>query len=180
MCSCNNHRSYLPPGHQPVHAFLRKHRDALRGISVLAVALAAAGLVAYLLTPTDIERAEADLKKGWAVVNTLEDEAIQASKDARGHSKRAAEYRQAEEEDKDTGDAAFLEWCWSSAHGHKQLSKAKWARRENSLPLAAESRRLLAEAECEILRAKDARDQGTPYKVAPRVREILAPVLGSH
>lgn len=64
------------------------------------------GLLVYLFGPTDINRAEADLKKAWVVVNTFEDEALQASKDARGHSKRAAEFRQAAEEDKDSAEAA--------------------------------------------------------------------------
>lgn len=181
MCSCNDRRPDVPPWLRSVRIHLHRNREGLLALAALiAFVVGVVGLLFYLFGPTDIDRAEADLKKAWVVVNTLEDEAIQAGKDARGHSKRAAEYRQAEEEDKDTGDAAFLEWCDSSAHGHKQLSKAKWARRENTLHLAAEYRRLLAEAESEILRAKDARDRGTPYKVAPRVREILAPVLGTH
>ena len=72
-----------------------------------------------------------------------------------------------------------MEWIAASADAHTQLSKANWERRDNGLHLAAEYRRLIAEAECEILRAKDARDHGTPYKVAPRVRDLLAPVLNT-
>lgn len=181
MCSCNNHRSDVPQWVRVLGLDDRRNRQALLAIAALvAVVAGVVGLVIYFFGPTDIDRAEADLKKAWVVVNTLEDDAIQASKDARGHSKRAAEYRQAAEEDKDSTDTARVEWFESSAHGHKKLSKANWERRDNTLHLAAEYRRLLAEAECEILRAKDARDRGTPYKVAPRVREILAPVLGTH
>lgn len=181
MCTCNDPRPDIPPWLRSVGIHLQRNREPFLAIAaLLAVVAGVVGLLVYLFGPTDIDRAEADLKKAWVVVNTLEEDAIQASKDARGHSKRAAEFRQAAEEDKDSTDTTRVEWFESSAHGHKQLSKANWERRDNTLHLAAEYRRLLAEAECEILRAKDARDRGTPYKVAPRVREILAPVLGTH
>lgn len=179
-CSCNDRRSDVPPWLRSLHTYARRNRDELLVAALVLLIAGLFGLLAYTLSPTDIEKAEADHEKAWAVVNTLEEESVQAGKDARHHSKRASESRQAAEEDKDSTDTALVEWFESSAHGHKQLSKANWERRENTLHLAAEYRRLLAEAECEILRAKDARDRGTPYKVSPRVREILAPVLGTH
>jgi hypothetical protein len=173
MCSCNQSRTDTASQRQ--RAVARTH--AICGALSVAIAAALGGLLFYLRSPTDIERAEADLKKAWVVVNTLDEEAAEAGKNARGHAKRAAEYRQTAADEKDSTDTPRQEWIESNASGHKKLSKANWDRRDNALHLAAEYRRLVAEADCEILRAKDARDRGTPYKVAPRVREILTPVL---
>lgn len=181
MCAPCHRDSEIPDWIWSFQAFAWRHRESIRPAAAAAVVLVAlAGLLVYLLSPSDMERAEADIKKAWVVVQDLEDESDQQGKDARGHSQRAAEYRDAGNETKAATDETYLEWCDSSAHAHRQLAKAKRARRDNTLHLAAEYRRLLSEAECEILRAKDARDRGTPYKVAPRVRDILAPVLGSH
>jgi hypothetical protein len=182
MCSCNSRSSDIPPWLRSLHASARRHRNDLLAVVALGVTVAAlAGLLFYFFGPTDIDRAEADLKKAWAVLNALEEETAQARNDARGHTKRAAEYREVAEADKanTTPDAARAEWIAASADAHAQLSKANWERRDNGLHLAAEYRRLIAEADCEILRAKNARDRGTPYKVAPRVRNLLAPLLAA-
>lgn len=180
MYSCNHARSDIPAWLQAVHTFLWRHRDTVRGTTALVVLAALGGLVVSLLGPTDIGRAEGDLKKAWAVLNALEDETVQAGNDARGHTKRAAQYRKAVDEGKDPTDTPRAEWLSASADGHARLAKANWERRDNGLHLAAEYRRLIAEADCEILRAKDARDRGTPYPVAPRVRALLTPVLSGH
>lgn len=180
MCSCNSRGSDIPPWLRSFHTSVRRHRNDILAVVALGVTVAAlAGLLFYLFGPTDIDRAEADLKKAWAVLNALEDETAQARNDARGHTKRAAEYRKIADEDKDSADTPRVEWYAASADSHAQLAKANWERRDNGLHLAAEYRRLIAEADCEILRAKTARDRGTPYKVAPRVRDLLAPLLAA-
>lgn len=180
MCSCNNRGSDIPPWLRALGTSVRRNRSDILGVVALLVLVAAlAGVLLYLFGPSDIDRAEADLKKAWAVLNALEEETAQARNDARGHTKRAAEYRKVADEDKDSTDAPRAEWYAASADSHAQLAKANWERRDNGLHLAAEYRRLIAEADCEILRAKNARDRGTPYKVAPRVRDLLAPLLAA-
>lgn len=181
MCSCNDRPSDIPPWLRPLCANVQKHRDAFLAFAALVAVLAALiGTAAYFFGPTDIDRAEADLKKARRIVNEIEEESSQAAKDARGHEKRAAECRRIAEQETDSTDDARVEWVESSARGHKQLSKANWERRDNCLHLAAEYRLLLAEAESEVLRAKNARDRGTPFQVAPRVRDILTPILAAH
>jgi hypothetical protein len=180
MCSCNSRSSDIPPWLRSLHTSVRRHRNDLLAVVALGIAVTAlAGLLFYFFGPTDIDRAEADLKKAWAVLNALEDETAQARNDARGHTKRAAELRKVADEDKDSTDAPRMEWIAASADSHAQLAKANWERRDTGLHLAAEYRRLIAEADCEILRAKNARDRGTPYKVSPRVRDLLAPLLAA-
>jgi hypothetical protein len=180
MCSCNRHRTDIPHWLCALCSHVRRNRPEFLAFSVLAaVAAALIGVLAYQFRPGDIDRAEADLKKAWAVLNALEEETAQACNDARGHTKRAAEYRKVADEDKDSSDTPRVEWYAASADSHAQLAKANWERRDNGLHLAAEYRRLIAEADCEILRAKTARDRGTPYPVAPRVHDLLAPLLAA-
>lgn len=145
-------------------------------IALLAVAISAAVVVQHF-TPTDLERAEADLVKARAVVCAHEDEAIACGTDAKGHRLRAAEHQKKADEYRDTTDTDWLAWHRAMADGHAQLARTRSARRDTLTHLTALNLRLLAEAECEILRAKDARDRGTAYEVAPRVRAILSPVL---
>jgi hypothetical protein len=178
MCSCNERPPDAHPWRDALNAFVWRHRDDIRGIIVVAVGLAAvAGALAYRFSPTDIERAEADLVKARAIVCALDDESEVQQKEAAKHSARASEFRKIADENKDTKDTPWLEWHRAMADGHSQLYRAKRDRRDNLTHLTAVYLRLIAEAECEILRAKDARNRGTPYKVTPRVRDILAPIL---
>lgn len=157
-----------------------KHRAVVGPVAAVAVVLTGlVGGLCYLFGPDDIARAESDLKRAWVVLNAIEEESTKARNDARGHTKRAAAYRKVADEDKDPTDTPRAEWLAASADCHSQLANANWQRRDNGLHLAAEYRRLIAEADCEILRAKDARDSGTPYKVAPRVRDLLTPILAA-
>lgn len=148
------------------------------------LALAATGATAAVLmqrpAPTDIDQAEANLHTSWAVINRLEDEADEQQLASRGHRKRAAEHQKMVDENKDDPDAPWVEWHRASADGHSRLATATSARRDNLLQLSAEYRRRIAEANCTILQARDTRDRGTPMTVAPRVREILRPVLSNH
>ncbi len=183
MCSCNGQRTDFPPWRESLQVFVWRYRDQLRaalGLAAAAVTLAVlaalAGLVVYSFTPTDIERAEADVRKARAVVVALEWEAGSCSKDAEGHKLYAAEHQKRADE---PPYKEWLEWERSMAYGHAELARAKFDRRDTLARLCATYLRLLAEAEGEILRAKDARDRGTPYKVAPRVRDLLAPVLAA-
>jgi hypothetical protein len=178
MCSCYQLPPEPPPWLDSVNAFVRRHRNTIRDFVAVAALFGALGsLLGYLLTPTDIERAEADLVKARAIVVALDRESDTHQKEVVKHSARASEYRQVADENKDTTDVPWLEWNRAMADGHSQISRAKRERRDNLTHLTAVYLRLVAEAESEILRAKDARDRGTPYKVAPRVRDILAPIL---
>ena len=181
MCASSQHRDNSPEWIRYAQSLAWKHRAVVvPAAGVVLVLAVVAGTLFYLLRPTDIERAEADLHKAWAVVNTLEDEAPRQLKDWRGHNQRAAEHRKLADESKDSTDVEFLEWHRATARGHARLADAASDRRDHLLRLAAEYRRLIAEAHCEILRAKDARERGTPYEVAPRVRELLKPILTNH
>lgn len=178
MCSCNDPPSDTPPWVDSLNRFIWRHRDIIRsGVTMFAVLVSVAGVLLYRFSPTDFERAEADLVKARAIVNALDVDSEAEQKEAAKHYKRASEYRQVVDENQDTTDLPWLEWNQAMADGHSQIYRAKRDRRDNLFHLIAVYLRLLAEAESEILRAKDARDRGTPYKVAPRVREILAPVL---
>jgi hypothetical protein len=181
VCSCNDHQSDLPPWLRPLCDHVRKHREAfLAFAALLAIVAGLLVLANYFFGPTDIDRAESAVEKAWAALKEIEDDSSRAGKEAHRQEKRAAEFRKVAEEEADSTDTARVEWLDSSARSLRQLSKAYWERRDNCLHLAAEYRRLLAEAECEVLRAKNARDRGTPYKVTPRVREILTPILAAH
>lgn len=163
---------------RPVREWVRNHPTLVAKVLTHAVGLAAvAGFLLYQTTPTDIERAEADLRKARAVVAAFDEEAGVCVTAAKGHKRRAAEHQKQVDENPNEPDAEWLEWQRSMAHGHAKLARANYARRDTLIRLSAAYLRLLAEAESEILRAKDARDRGTPHKVAPRVRELLAPVL---
>jgi hypothetical protein len=180
MCSCYRPWTDYPSWRDSVHDFVWRHRDSPRSALGLAGALAAlAGVAAYQLAPTDIERAEADLQKARTVIVALDAEADAALKGAKGHKLRAADHRRELDTHPDVDDAEWRAWQQAMADGHARLHRAKEARRDTLLHLTAEYLRLLAEAEGEILRAKDARDRGTPHAVAPRVRDLLAPVLNA-
>lgn len=181
MCSCNQSRNGTPLWLRSLNHRLLRQRDSFRDLVAAAALLAVLiPLLVYALSPTDIERAEADLRRASNVVKAMNDEANKTLEEAEDH-KECAQFRQAcLDESPNTTDSEWVELQRSKRDSHRQLYRAKLARRDNLLHLTAEYWRLLAEAECEIVRAKDARDRGTPYKVAPRVRELLAPVLGSH
>ena len=137
-------------------------------------------ILGCLLSPTDIEQAESDLAKARAIVVALDAESEIQQEETVKHNACAADYRRIADDNKDTTDLRWLEWNRAMADGHSQISRAKRDRRDNLFHIIAVYLRLVAEAESEILRANDARDRGTPYKVAPRVRELLAPILSEH
>lgn len=178
MCSLCDFDGDVPRWVRSLQSFARDHGAVLAPAVALAATLAAmAGGLFYLLGPTDIERAEAHLWKARAVVAALDDEATASLKEAKGHKLRAADHKKQLDENPDVDDAEWRAWHQAMADGHGRLYRAKVARRDTLMHLAAEYLRLLAEAEGEILRAKDARDRGTPNTVAPRVRDLLAPVM---
>ncbi len=180
MGSSSDSQSDVPPWLLSGAIWAWKHRDSARVFASLgAVVVLVVGGLLYKFSPGDLERADADLKRARIVVNSLEAEAWKEIEAARGHRKRAAEIRKLIEQCTGTPDGPWDEWADAQARGHAQLDKAKCERRDNLLHLAAQYLRLLAEAESEFLRAKDARDRGTPYPVAPRVQELLAPVLAN-
>lgn len=177
MCPLCDHDD-LPRWARSAQSLAYRHRAVLAPAFALAVTLAGlAGGLFYLSAPGDIERAEADLHKAHAIVTCLHEEGIRAGEDARRHSRNAAEGRKAAADTDGSADPGYREYCESLAAANRQVSTAKWARRDALARLTAGYLRLLADAECEIDRAKDARDRGTPYKVAPRVRDLLAPIL---
>lgn len=178
MCTPSQPDLELPPW---LHSGLKlawNYRNTIGHIIGLAAILGTAlPLFWYRFSPTDLERAEDDLKRARIVIVSFDGEALQHLEEARKYKKRLAQIREALEEGKDSTDTACLAWCEAMADGNTRLQKANYARRDNLLHLMAQYLRLLAEAECEVLLAKDARDRGTPYRVAPRVRELLAPIL---
>src|SRR5262249_36009396 len=102
MCSCN----YPPPETHPwrdaLNAFVWRHRDDIRGILAIAVGLAAiAGALVYRFSPTDIERAEADLVKAREIVCALDRESDAQQVESVKHNKRASEHRRIADENKD-------------------------------------------------------------------------------
>lgn len=166
--------------HRSFRGWVRNHPTLVAKVLTHAVGLAAvAGILLYQTTPTDIERAETDLRKARAVVAAFDEEAGVCVTAAKGHKRLAAEHRKQADDNPNEPDAAWLEWQRSMASGHAELARANYARRNTLTRLSATYLRLLAEAECEILRAKDARDRGTPHKVAPRVRELLTPIISA-
>lgn len=174
MCSCNNHRPEIPPWARSAWI-----GDIRRLVTPALIALGLTALLAYQLGPTDIERAEADLQKAREVVLALEEEADRCQAAAAKYRARSAEYRGRAHEEKDTTDREWLERQHAIAEGNDRLFRANYDRRNTLTHLTAQYLRLLAEAEGEVLRAKDARDRGTPYPVAPRVRDLLAPILNT-
>jgi hypothetical protein len=173
MCSLSG----TPHGLERVKAFARLLRDF---VAVCTVSLSFGLLIGSFFVPNDIERAEADLAKARAIVCALDRESDAQQEETVKHKERASEHQRIADKNKDTTDLPWLEWNRAMADGHSQIGRAKRDRRDNLTHLTAVYLRLLAEAESEILRAKDARDRGTPYKVAPRVHEILAPILSEH
>jgi hypothetical protein len=170
----------MPPWLQSGLNLVWKHRDSiLRFPIICGFAAVVVGTLVFKFSPTDLERADAEVKKARVAIVSLEEEAGQHLENAMKYRKRLTTIRKSLEEGKDLPDPAWLEWCEAMADGNTRLQKAHYARRDNLLRLIAQYLRLLAEAECEILRAKDARDRGTPYVVAPRIQELLAPVLAS-
>lgn len=181
MCSSNSSRPDVPDWVRPALDWGWQHRNTLIPVAAVVLLVAmVAGLLVYRFTPTDLECAERDLHKAWGVVNTLEDEAPRQFKDCRNHNQRAAEHRKLAAESEGSTDIEMPDWHRATARAHAQLAEAASDRRDHLLRLTAEYRRLIAEAHCEILRAKDARERGTPYEVAPRVRELLKPILTNH
>lgn len=176
MCSSN--RSVPGPDAwvRSLDCWAWKNRVAVVPAALAALVAAAVGLLVHFLGPTDIEQAEAELVKARAVVCADEEESLACGAEAKGHWLRSAAYQKKADEHRDTSDVEWLEWHHALADGHAQIGRAKFARRDTLTHRTAVNLRLLAEAECEILRAKDARDRGTPYEVAPRVRDLLAPV----
>ncbi|MBX9584623.1 MAG: hypothetical protein K2X87_30340 [Gemmataceae bacterium] len=180
ICSSARFNSDVPEWPRSPLALAWRHRATVVPFVALAVTLAGlAGGLCYLLGPTDVERAEADLQKARAVVIAFDEEAGVCLTAGKGHNRRAAEHQKQVDENPTETDAEWLEWQRSMAYGHAELARANYARRDTMTRLCAAYLRLLAEAEGEILRAKDARDRGTPYKVAPRVRELLTPMISA-
>ncbi len=177
MCSRSQFASDFSARRYRTPSLAWKLRVPLAATTVTVAGLA--GVFVYMLGSTDIERAEADHRNAQAVVLALEDEAAGCEKAARHLKARAAECRKRAVEHKDSSDTAWLEVQHAVADSFSQLGRANLDRRANLHHLTAEYLRLLAEAECEILRAKDARDRGTPFTVAPRVRDLLAPMLSA-
>jgi hypothetical protein len=178
MCYPSRHE---PPEEwlEAVQEFAWRHRGTLGTVAgVLVVIAAITGTLFHLLTPTDIGRAEADLKRAQDIVFALDKQANAHQAAAQSHHSQAAECRRYAEGGSGTG-SVWAERNGALADSHAQLCRSNLERRDNLLHLVAVYVRLVAEAESVTLRAKNARDRGTPYKVAPRVREILAPVLGA-
>jgi hypothetical protein len=167
---------------QPQRCLRWTERHFSLAVSVTASLLAVVGMSVAFVYPhfhSGIARAEADVRAGWAVVDALENEAAEQVQEARHHKQQAEERQRVLDANKYRGDSGWDEFARGHVAYHARLRAARCARRDVLIHLATEYRRLVVEAECELLAAKSARDRGVPHKVAPRVRQLLTPVLGN-
>ena len=146
---------------------------------VIAGLLAAVvSLVLHLIcVAADLKLARAELNDGWSVVRTLDDEAFALFDQAANHQARRQEILDALKQRKPDGSEAWVEWMQATADTHRSIARIKFERAERLLRWTAEFRLLLVAAEREFATAQDSRLHGQAARVAPRVREILAPVL---
>ena len=178
MCVSSHCDSELPTWlHSGLSVAWKLRNTVGQCFGFVAVAAVVGAIYWFHFRPTDLERATSDLKRAWVVIDSFEDEAELQSRKADAHADCSRQFQTKLEKNKDASDKCWLEWCKSAAQSHKQLIQARFERYNSLLDLAGQYRRLAAEAECEILRAKSARDRGTPYPVAPRIQAILAPIL---
>jgi hypothetical protein len=131
----------------------------------------------YRFMPSDLDRANAEYQRAGAIVKALEGDAERQREEINMHKKSLVNILMTLDQNRTTGETTWNKWYEAMFDSHSQLLAAHQARRDTLIHLAAQYRRLLAEAGCEILRGKDARDRGTPYPVAPRVQNLLAPVF---
>lgn len=146
---------------------------------VIAGLLAAGvGLGVHLLcVVADLKLARADLNDGWRVVRTLDAEAFALFDQAADHQTRRQETLDTLKQWKPDGSEAWVGWMQATADADRDLARIKFERAERLLCRTAEFRLLLTAAERELARARDARIHGHTVRVAPRVREVIAPVL---
>lgn len=178
MCISSDSDDAVPPWLRSIGIVLWKNREAVLPAAGIVAALAVCiGTVIYFHMPSDVQRAEADLAQAKAVIDRLSAETDAMLSEAEYHAKRAKHFQACLDERPHTKDAAWATWNRVKVETHTELYDAKLDRRNKLLLLLASYHRLLADAEREILTAKDARDHGTPYKVAPRVRDVLSAIL---
>jgi hypothetical protein len=179
MCSCNDRRFDFLPFRPSLSLTVRRYRgQLLAGAGCVLALVTVIGVLVYLLMPGDIERAESDIQKAKDIVLALDQEADSRHATAKAYRTYSSDYRTSAERGAASG-SVWVERNHAIADSHSQLSRANGERRDTLIHLTAVYVRLVTEAETELLRAKDARDRGIPYKVAPRVREILSPILST-
>lgn len=147
-------------------------------VSVVGAAVVVGGLN-HRSPPSDLEQAYAELQMAWKLQAAYRAEADEHFRMSEEREEAIADFRAKAEAAKHTPDPAWAEYCEAMAVGNEIVQKAERTRRDNLLRLCAEHRRLAAQAESELRRAQDARDRGAAYPVAPRIKEILTPVLGA-
>jgi hypothetical protein len=178
MHSASGHDSDLPDwlrtlGHW---AWANRRKNAppvIAGLLAAAVCLA----LHLICVAADLKLARAELNEGWGVVRVLDDEAFALFDQDAAHRAKRKETLDELNAQKSTAAYAWVEWKQAVADTHRDLARIKFERAERLLRRAAEFRALLIAAERELAVAQDARLHGQATRVAPRVRELIAPVL---
>lgn len=174
MCSSSQRDPDLPLWLRSALRWIWPHREQ---VAVGAGVLLAVAAFHLFFAPTDRDLAVSDLERACAEVRRLEVEADQSMREANANSAAAAECRRRGEGVPNRSDRVLIEWYGSYAESNTELARERGERRRTLLALATEYRALLTEAERQILRAQTARDRGQPVRVAPHVRDVLAPIL---
>lgn len=181
MCSATDRTTDTPGWVHALQRWARRNRDTLRVAVATCSALAAlVGILVHQFGPSDIERAEADVSRAWATIRAIELESNRHQQERDALQGLAADYRKSV---KQCGDGPDVEWVARQrvmALECARLASATNERRDHLVRLSTDYRQRVGQAEREILRARTARECGTPYDVAPRVRELLHPILSNH
>lgn len=178
MRASSDHDPDLPDWLRALGHWAWANRPKLAPPVIAGLLTAGVCLVLYLIcVAADLKLARADLNEGWGVVRTLDDEALALFDQVASHRARRKEALDELNTHKSTAASAWVEWKQSVADTHRDLERIKFERAERLLRRTAEFRALLIAAERELASAQDARLHGQSARAAPRVREILAPVL---
>jgi hypothetical protein len=178
MLASSDHDSDVPDWLRALGHWAWANRHKLAPPTIAGLLTAVVCLVLHLIcVAADLKLARADLNDAWGVVRALDDAAFVYSDQAASHRAQRKEALDDLDKHKVKAADAWVEWKQSVADTHRDLERIKFERAERLLRRTAEFRALLVAAERELASAQDAHLHGQSARAAPRVREILAPVL---
>lgn len=180
MRSSSDHDSEIPGWLRALGRWAWANRPKLAPPVIAGLLTAAVCLALHLIcVAADLKLARAELNEGWGVVRALDDEAFALFDQDTSHRAKRKETLDELNAQKSTAAHAWVEWKQAVADTQRDLARIKFGRAERLLRRTAEFRALLIAAERELASAQDARLHGQSVRVAPRIKEILAPVLAS-
>ena len=180
MRASSEHDSDLPDWLRTFGHLAWANRQKLAPPVIAGLLTAGVCLVLHLIcVAADQRLARAELNEGWGVVRALDDEAFALFDQNASHRAKRKETLDELTTHKSTAADAWVEWKQAVADTHRDLGRIKYERAEQLLRRTAEFRALLIAAERELASAQHARLHGQSVRVAPRIKEILAPVLAS-